>query len=416
MRYELLIGWRYLRAKRKEGFISMITGISMLGLIIGVITLNVVLAVFTGFEEDLRDRILSFNPQVVVLSFNGMIRDPRGVVERIEHLPDVVAAAPFIYGQVLLTAQQKVIGAVVRAVGPESEKVIDLQRHLTAGTVGDLAGLHQLQVASGERVALPALIIGKELAQQLGVRVGDAVNVTAPLSAPSAIGVAPRIKRFVVVGLFDSGMQEYDASLVYMDLTAAQQFFELGAAVTGIEVRVADFERAPAVAARLGQTLGFPYRVRDWMEVNHNLFAALRVGKTVYSIVLLLIVVVAAFNVVSMLIMVVMEKRKDIAVLKSMGATRAGIGRIFIFKGMIIGVAGTAIGNLGAYILCELLKHYKFIELPKDVYAVDTLQVRMYPEYFLAVSAAALLLCLLATVYPARQAARLAPVDVIRYD
>jgi lipoprotein-releasing system permease protein len=416
MRYELLIGWRYLRAKRTEAFISMITGISMLGLIIGVITLNVVLAVFTGFEEDLRDRILGFNPQVVVLSFNGMVRDPQGVVARIERVPEVVAAAPFIYGQVLLTAQRKVIGAVVRAVGPGSEHVIDLQRHLTAGTVGDLAGLHPVHVSTGETVSLPAVIVGKELAQQLEVRVGDAVNVTAPLSAPSAVGVAPRIKRFVVVGLFDSGMQEYDASLVYMDLTAAQRFFELGDAVTGIEVRGADFERAPALAVRLGQMLGFPYRVRDWMEVNHNLFAALRVGKTVYFIVLLLIVLVAAFNIVSMLIMVVMEKRKDIAVLKSMGATRAGVGRIFIFKGMIIGVVGTAIGNLGAYLLCELLKRYKFIELPRDVYAIDTLQVRMYPEYFLAVSVAALLLCLLATVYPARQAARLAPVDVIRYE
>jgi lipoprotein-releasing system permease protein len=416
MRYELLIGWRYLRAKRKERFISMITGISMLGLIIGVITLNVVLAVFTGFEEDLRDRILGFNPQVVVLSFNGTIRGYQDVVERIDHIPDVVAAAPFIYGQVMLTAQQKVIGAVVRAVGPDSEKVIDLQRHLAAGSVAELPGLHPVKVASGDAVSLPALIIGKELAQQIEVQVGDAVNVTSPLSAPSAVGVAPRIKRFVVVGLFDSGMQEYDASLVYMDLTAAQQFFELEDAVTGIEVRVAEFERAPEMAARIGQTLGFPYRVRDWMEINHSLFAALRAGKTVYFIVLLLIVLVAAFNIVSMLIMVVMEKRKDIAVLKSMGATRAGVGRIFVFKGMIIGVVGTAIGNLGAYLLCELLKHYKFIELPKDVYSTDTLQVRMYPEYFLAVSVAALLLCLLATVYPARQAARLAPVDVIRYE
>ncbi len=416
MRYELLIGWRYLRAKRKERFISMITGISMLGLIIGVITLNVVLAVFTGFEEDLRDRILSFNPQVVVLSFNGIIRSYEDVVERVAHVPAVVAAAPFIYGQVMVTARDKVIGAVVRAVGPDSGKVIDLQRHLTAGTVAELARLHAVKVASGETVTLPALIVGKELAQQLEIQVGDAVNVTAPLSAPSAVGVAPRIKRFTVVGLFDSGMSEYDSSLVYMDLAAAQQFFELGDAVTGIEVRVAEFDQAKEVAARLGQTLGFPYRVRDWMEINHNLFAALRVGKTVYFIVLLLIVLVAAFNIVSMLIMVVMEKRKDIAVLKSMGATRRSVGRFFIFKGMIIGVVGTVIGNLGALLLCEILKHYKFIDLPKDVYAIDTVQVRMYPEYFLAVSAAALLLCLLATVYPARQAARLAPVDVIRYE
>src|SRR5512140_195985 len=169
MRYELLIGWRYLRAKRKERFISMITAISMLGLIIGVITLNVVLAVFTGFEEDLRDRILSFNPQVVILSFNGIIRGYEDVVERVAREPDVVAAAPFIYGQVMVTARDKVVGAVVRAVGPDSGKVIDLQRHLTAGTVAELSQLHAVKVASGETVTLPALIVGKELAQQLEI-------------------------------------------------------------------------------------------------------------------------------------------------------------------------------------------------------------------------------------------------------
>jgi len=411
--YELFIGWRYLRAKRKERVISLITVISTLGLIIGVMTLNIVLAVFTGFEEDLRDRILAFNPQIIVLSFNGKIRDYASVAQRVAGLPGVAAAAPFIYGQVMVAAGDKVSGAVVRAVGSGSERVIDMQPHLTAGRIDDLEAP---RTVGSETVALPALIAGKDLAAELGVKVGDAVNVISPLASPTAVGMLPRIKRFVLVGLFDSGMAEYDSSMVYMSLGAAQQFFDIGDVVTGIEARIADPFQARVRALQIGQALGFPYRVRDWMDINYNLFAALQVGKTVYFVVLLLIILVAAFNIVSTLIMVVMEKRKDIAVLKSMGATRASVGRIFLFKGLIIGAIGTAVGNAGAYLACELLKHYRFIELPKDVYSIDTLRVQMYPEYFIAVSVASLLMCLLAAVYPARQAARLAPVDVIRYE
>jgi lipoprotein-releasing system permease protein len=246
--------------------------------------------------------------------------------------------------------------------------------------------------------------------------VGDPVNVISPIATPTAVGMVPRVKRFVVVGLFDSGMAEYDASLVYMDLASAQKFFDLDDKVTGIEVRGTDLYRAKSIGDRIRNVLGFPFRVRDWMEINHNLFSALQLEKTVYFIVLLLIVLVAAFNIVATLIMVVMEKRKDIAILKSMGATRSGVGRIFVFKGMIIGIVGTLLGNAGGYVACVLLKRYQFIELPKDVFYVNTVPVKMYPEYFLMVTAASLLICLLATVYPARQAARLAPVDVIRYE
>jgi len=405
------IGLRYLRAKRKEAFISLITVISMLGVTIGVMTLNIVLAVMTGFEEDLRDRILGFNPQVVVLSFNGAVRDYPSVLERIRAVPGVVAAAPFVYGQVMLSAQQNVTGAVVRGVSPESENVIDLRRHLKDGSLEDLSTLHDvpLDEGKGSTVELPGIIVGKDVARQLGLLIGDPVNVISPIATPTAVGMVPRVKRFVVVGLFDSGMAEYDSSLVYMDLASAQKFFDLDAAATGVEVRVTDIYDAKQVGDRIRDTLGFPFRVRDWMEINHNLFSALKLEKTVYFIVLLLIVLVAAFNIVATLIMVVMEKRKDVAILKSMGATRAGVGRIFVFKGMII-------GNGSGYLACYLLKRYQFIELPKDVFYVNTLPVKMYPEYFAAVTLASLVICLLATVYPARQAARLAPVDVIRYE
>jgi len=418
MRYELFIGLRYLRAKRKEAFISLITVISMLGVMIGVMTLNIVLAVMTGFEEDLRDRILGFNPQVVVLSFSGAIGDYEAVVKRVQEVPGVVAAAPFIYGQVMLSAQQNVTGAVVRGIGQSSQDVIDLQDHLKDGDVTQLGKPHVVPLEDGKNgtVELPGLIIGKDVARQLGLLIGDPVNVISPIATPTAVGMVPRVKRFVVVGLFDSGMAEYDSSLVYMDLASAQQFFDLGDNVTGVEVRVNDIYRAKEVGKRISDALGFPYRVRDWMEVNRNLFSALKLEKTVYFIVLLLIVLVAAFNIVATLIMVVMEKRKDIAILKSMGATSGGVGRIFVFKGMIIGVVGTLIGNAGGYVACWLLKRYQFIELPKDVFYVNTLPVKMYPEYFAVVTVASVLICLLATVYPARQASRLAPVDVIRYE
>ncbi len=418
MRYELFIGLRYLRAKRKEAFISLITVISMLGVVIGVMTLNIVLSVMTGFEEDLRDRILGFNPQVIVLSFNGTVSDYPSVVQRIKNVPGVVAAAPFIYGQVMLSAQQNVTGAVVRGVTPEPDGVIDLARHLKEGSIDGLGKLHDVPLDEGRSgtVELPGLIVGKDVARQLGLLLGDPVNVISPIAKPTAVGMVPRMKRFVVVGLFDSGMAEYDASLVYMDLASAQNFFDLDDTVTGIEVRVAGLYQAKQVGDRISTALGFPFRVRDWMEINHNLFSALQLEKTVYFIVLLLIVLVAAFNIVATLIMVVMEKRKDIAILKSMGATRAAVARIFIFKGMIIGIVGTLLGNAGGYVACWALKRYQFIELPKDVFYVNTLPVKMYPEYFIAVTVASLLICLLATVYPARQAARLAPVDVIRYE
>jgi len=418
MRYELFIGLRYLRAKRRETFISAITIISTLGMMIGVMTLNIVLAVFTGYEEDLRDRLLRFNADVLVLSFHGTMPDADTVVPRVEAVPGVVAAAPFVYGQAMVSARQHVVGAVVRGLGPESGRVLNLQPQLTDGSVAALRETHAVAAADGGggTVELPGLIVGKEVARQLDVGVGEAVDVLSPVGAASALGMVPRVKRFVVVGLFDSGIAEYDASLIYMDLAAAQQFFDLGGAVTGIEVRVADLYAANAIGDRVAAALGFPYRVRAWMDINHNLFTALQLGKTVYFIVLLLIVLVAAFNIVSTLIMVVMEKRKDIAVLKSMGATRGGIRRIFVYKGMLIGVGGTLAGNLGGFLVCQLLKRYRFIELPKDVYSIDRLAVKMTPEYFLGVTVAALVICLLATVYPARQAARLSPVDIIRYE
>jgi lipoprotein-releasing system permease protein len=431
MAYELMVGMRYLRAKRKEAFISLITVISIVGVMIGVMTLNIVLAVMTGFEEDLRDRILGFNPHIMVVSYAGVIKQADEVVGEVRATDGVVAAAPMVYGQAMLSTGHGVSGVIARGIGPaDADTVVDLRRHLTTGTVEGLGAPFEVPVGTGDGAAGPdhggkaaprtvelsGIILGGELAKQLGLDVGDPVSLVSPLGTPSPVGMVPKVKRFAVAGTFDSGMFEYDASLIYMSLADAQHFFGLGDGITGVEVRVADIYGAQQVARRIEHTLGTPYRARDWMEVNRNLFLAFRLEKAVYFIVLTLIVLVAAFNIVATLIMVVMEKRKDIAILKSMGATNRSIARIFMLKGLIVGVVGTLLGVAGGYAGCWLLARYQFIELPKDVFYVSTLPVRVYGENFAMVALVSVVICLLATIYPARQAAGLAPVEVIRYE
>jgi lipoprotein-releasing system permease protein len=427
MRYELMVGLRYLRAKRSEAFISLITVISIVGVMIGVMTLNIVLAVMTGFEEDLRDRILGFNPHIVLVSYAGTIANPDEVVQKVKDTPGVAAAAPLVYSQVMLSSGQSVSGVVVRGVPPDLEEaVIDLKAHLTSGSLAGLGAPFEVPVEGTDNdtdkdgrpdmTTLTGVILGQELAKQLGLAVGDPVSVVSPLGTPSPVGPIPKVKRFVLAGTFDSGMYDYDSGLLYMGLTDAQKFFGLGKAITGVEIRVTDLYGAEQVARRLEQTLGTPFRARDWMEVNRNLFLAFKLEKVVYFIVLTLIVLVAAFNIVATLIMVVMEKRKDIAILKSMGATDRSIARIFMLKGLIIGVVGTLLGVIGGYAGCWVLKRYQFVELPKDVFYVSTLPVRVYGENFATVALVSVVICLLATIYPARQAAGLAPVEVIRYE
>ena len=418
MRYEFFIGLRYLRAKRKEAFISLITLFSTVGIAIGVATLNIVLSVMTGFEEDLRDRILGFNPHVLVMSYTGAVKDYPEVMESLIEIPGVVRAVPFVYGQVMMSSKQNVAGVVIRGVLPAAGGAVELEDHLIDGEVSALDTRHAVPLSNGRGavVELPGMILGRELLRRLDVAIGDPVTIVSPIGTPSAVGLVPRVRRFVIVGTFDSGMSEYDAGLAYVKLTEAQRFFGMGEDVTGLDVRVEDLYQAREVGARISASLGFPYRVRDWMEMNHNLFSALKLEKTVYFVVLLLIILVAAFNIVATLIMVVMEKRKDIAILKSMGATRAGIARIFVFKGLVIGSLGTVFGSLAGYGGCVALKHYQFIELPPGVFYVSTVPVKMYPEYFALVAIASMVIGLLATIYPARQASRLAPVDVIRYE
>jgi lipoprotein-releasing system permease protein len=416
MKYELFIGLRYLRARRREGFISLITVISVLGVMIGVMTLNVVMAVMTGFEETLRDRLLGINAHVALVKSGDQLRDYEKLVEQVRQASGVVAASPSIYGQVMLTSGPRVSGVVVRGVDPDRvNQVVDIARYIKEGSLQNLKQPQPLQTG-GRTVLLPGVIIGIRLANQLGVFLGSPIQVVSPLGSRTAIGVIPKVRRFVVVGIFDSGMSEIDSTLIYMNLTEAQKFFELGDAVTNIEIRVQDVYRAQNVAQDIQRRLGFPYLTEDWSRLWPNLFSALKLEKTVYFLVLLLMVLIGAFNIISTLIMVVMEKRKDIAILQSMGATRESIRRIFLIKGCVIGVVGTLLGVLLGLAISVLIQEYRFIELPKDVFLISTVPVRIYMSNFMLVAFASLLVCLVASIYPARQAAKLDPVEIIRYE
>jgi lipoprotein-releasing system permease protein len=416
MKYEWLIGLRYLKARRQETFISLITVISILGVMIGVMTLNIVMAVMTGFEETLRDRLLGINAHIALVKSGDQLRDYEKLVEQVRRENGVVAASPSIYGQVMLTAGPRVAGVVVRGVDPDRvNAVIDIQKFMTSGSLQDLKQSQTLRV-DDRTVSLPGLILGSRLANQLGVFPGSPVQVVSPLGSPTAIGVIPKVRRFIVVGIFKTDMSEIDSTLVFMDLSDAQKFFEMDDAATNIEVRVKDVYQARQIADDIQRQLGFPYFAEDWSRLWPNLFSALRLEKTVYFLVLLLMVLVGAFNIVSTLIMVVMEKRKDIAILQSMGATRESIRKIFLFKGCVIGVVGTTLGVLLGLTVCLLIEKYRFIELPKDVFLISTVPVRIYLSNYLLVAFASLLVCLLASIYPARQAAKLDPVEIIRYE
>lgn len=415
MNYELFIGLRYLQARRRETFISLITIISILGVMIGVMTLNVVMAVMTGFEETLRDRLLGINAHIAIVRSGEPMQDYEKVIEQVKREEGVLAASPTIYGQVMLTSGSRVSGVVVRGVDPERvNSVVDVQSYIRDGDLAGLNSQHPIQVED-RTVLLPGIILGERLANQLGVFMGSPVQVVSPLGSPTAIGVIPKVRRFAVAGVLKSGMSEIDSTLVFMGLAQAQKFFDLEGAVTNIELRVRDVNRSREVADEIQRRLGFPYFAEDWTRLWPNLFSALQLEKTVYFLVLLLMVLIGAFNIVSTLVMVVMEKKKDIAILRSMGASQQSIRKIFLLKGCLIGIVGTILGVILGLLVCVLISKYQF-QLPDGVFLIPTVPVRIYFSNFVLVALASFMVCLLASIYPARQAAKLDPVEIIRYE
>jgi len=410
MSFEYFIGGRYLRAKHKQAFLSLITMLSIAGVTVGVMALIVVIAVMAGFEADLKHRILGVESHVVLMRHGSPFSDYRGIFEQVINTDGVEAATPFIYSQCMLRSTSGVSGAVMRGIDPDSAgRVIKILDSLV------LLNLKQMHQGGNSTFSEPGIILGSELARSLGVGTGDAVHMISFRGMISPIGHLPAMKRFKVAGLFESGMYEYDKSLAYINLNEAQKILRMGDSVTGIEVRVNDIYDASNIAEAIVADLGFPYWAKDWMRMNRNLFSALKLEKTVMFIILALIVLVAAFNIASTLIMMVMGKTRDIAILKAMGAKDSSIRKIFIFKGMIIGFVGTALGVCTGFILCKLLEKYKFIELPGDVYYISTLPVRLESLDVFLIAAASMMICFIATLYPAHQASRLNPVEAIRY-
>ena len=414
MRWELFVGLRYLRSRRRENFVSVITVISTLSVLLGVMVLTIVLSVMTGFEEDLRSRILGLNPHIRIGEqlAGGVIRDPDELAAIVAEQPHVIAAAPVISSQMLVSADGRMFGVYARGVDPRSpSSVHGIMDFVKEGDTASLGARHEYGGGS-----LPGVMIGMELAKRLGVGLGDPVSLTVPSLGASPLGALPRSRRFLVTALYDSGMVEYDSGLVYLALDDVRALLGLEHVATGIEAVVDDPYRAPQIARQLNDKLGLPYYAQSWTEIHRNVFEALRLEKTVYFLVLLLIILVAAFTIVATLYMVVMEKRRDVAVLKAMGATDTSVAMIFVHKGLLIGVLGTGLGALFGYLACLGLDRYKLIDLPEGVFYVATLPVRIVPANFLTVAAASVVICLAATLFPAWKAARVVPVDVLRYE
>ena len=423
--YELFISLRYLRARRKQVFVSIITFISIAGILLGVAALIIVLAVMNGFETDLRNKILGVNAHVVLMEYSGAMRNPSKVIDTVSQVKGVAGATPFVYGQAMLKSGANVSGVVIRGIDTDSaSRVLQINR-MQEGRMADLPVRNRRSLPVEAPLAdLPGVVLGKELAKNLGTGLYDTISMISPMGIATPMGLVPRIKRFLVVGIFDSGFYEYDASLVFLSLEDSQAFLNMGDLVTGVEIRVRDIYQADRVAEAIGTRLGYPYWARTWMEMNKNLFSALKLEKRVMAIILSLIVLVAAFNIITTLIMVVMEKHRDIAILKSMGASSKGIMKIFIFQGVTIGFIGTSLGcAVGLAVALHLSRISSFIEglfgfkiLPGDVYYLSELPSRVNYGDVLLIALGTLLISFLSTIYPSWRASKLDPAETLRYE
>jgi lipoprotein-releasing system permease protein len=423
MPYEVFIGLRYLKAKRRQRAVSVITFISTAGVAVGVMALIVVMAVMSGFEFDLRNKILGTNAHIWVLRYGERgIEEPDAALAAVRQVPGVTAVSPFTYSEVLLTAAGRTAGTVLRGIDLASAmEATDLRKTLKS------AGAELTAAMRSPRPVFPpdGIVLGSHLASTLGVSVGSPVDVLLPLGGDlSPLGVIPRMRRFTVVGISQVGFAEFDSKLAMIGIPSAQQLFRMGTAVTGIEVRVRDIYQAAEVADRIRGRLQFPYFTRTWMELNRNFFSALRVERIVMFVILTMIVLVAAFGIISTLIMLVMQKQKEIAILKSMGATGRSVMSIFILQGMLIGAAGTVLGLLAGLSIARNLDPivvavewlFRFKAFPQDVYLLDKLPARVLWPDVAAITLTAFVISFLATILPSRQAARTDPVVALRYE
>lgn len=409
MSFEFFVARRYLFSKQKQAFIYVISLMSVLGVALGVAALVVVLGVYNGLTTDMREKILGANAHGVVLSSlpDGFSLDPE-VMDRILDTPGVRGATPFIYSEVMLSAGTGVKGLILRGIDPiGAPKVLSMLQTIKRGSVADLAS----------KTSPPGIILGEELTKRLGLGLGSRINLLSPSGQRSSTGFQPRIRPFTVVGIFKTGMYEYDSSMAFLSLSACRDLLGLAPDyLSGIEITVEDLFRADEVTAALNERVGYRFYARSWMDMNANLFAALKLEKIGMFILLAMVVLIGSFSIVATLVMLVMEKTKDIAVMMSMGATRGMIRRIFMYQGLMIGFVGTMLGYALGLSVGYLLKKYQFIKLPENVYTLDHLPIIITVPDVLIIGASAMLLCFLSTLYPARQASRLKPAEALRYE
>ncbi|HWU82938.1 MAG TPA: lipoprotein-releasing ABC transporter permease subunit [Methylophilaceae bacterium] len=414
--FELFVGLRYTRAKRRNHFISFISMTSMIGIGLGVAALIVVLSVMNGFQEELRERILGVASHLQITGDNNVLKDWQTVAARVQHAPHVEGTAPYIMAQGMLSYGQAVQGALVRGILPDAEdRVADIGQHMKAGRLTDL------------RPGEFGIVLGNELAQSLGVLLGDKVVLMAPQGQFTPTGVVPRIKQFRVVGIFEIGMYEYDAGLALIQMDDAAKLYRMGDNVSGLRLKLDDLFHAPAISQALGGLIGQSsetYYLTDWTQQHANFFRAVQMEKRVMFLILALIVAVAAFNIVSTLVMAVTDKRADIAIMRTFGASPRSIMQIFIVQGALIGVIGTVFGAVAGVILALNIETVvPFIEhtfgvqfLAKDVYYINDLPSRLDWMDVTVITTMSFVLSLLATLYPSWKAAKTNPAEALRYE
>jgi lipoprotein-releasing system permease protein len=392
-RYEFFISFRYFLSRSREKLISVSAAISVLGIVIGVACLIVVLGVMTGFDRELKDKIIGANPHLVIQRHEG-IGNPEELMASVGDVANVTGMSPFINGQAIVRSGDAVHGVLLRGIDPKGEITV--------------TRLKDYLITPGYSLSDDEIIVGNELFGQMGLTFDQPLEVVSPVNRESYT--------YRVAGVFKSGMYEYDLNLIFTNLGQAKKIFQTRGNVSGIGIRLTDEYAAEKVKRIMRQRLGYAYRIRTWTDMNRNLFSALRLEKTVMFIILTLIVIVASLNIASALFMSVMDRTKDIGILKSIGVTDSGIVRIFMLQGLYIGLIGTGLGAGLGILISAVLKNYQFIKLPEDIYYIDKLPVQNNAGDIVLVASAAVLISLAATIYPALRASRLRPVQALRYE
>ena len=429
MRFEFFVASRYLRAKRRQAVISVITAISIIGVAAGVASLIVALAINNGFRQDLQERLLGSTAHVNLMRIeNDGVRDWRSLLDRLAKEPHVKAAAPALFEQVLISRGARARGAILKGVLPDYEKkVSELLQTVKFGSAADLEPAadtsqianykSQIPPDSLERIQqMPPIILGKDMADDLGATVGSVVLVTSPQGELTPFGLVPKYVRFRVAGIFKSGFYDYDTSWAFIRLADAQRLFGLGDVISVIEFKVDDIYRAGVFGKEIERDAGRGFMATNWMEQNRQLFHALKLERVVTFITIGLIVLVAALNILISLIMMVMEKTRDIAVLMSLGTRRAQVRNVFIFQGVLIGVVGTAIGLALGYVLSWIGGHYRLVSLSPEVYSIDYVPFAARALDGAVVAMVALAVSFVATIYPSWSASRILPAEALRYE